>query len=283
MRNGIPNYNEIVFSEEDKQEIVRLYVQEGWKTADIGSKYQCSYKTILKLLTKLNVTRRRRQIKYSLDEKYFDNIDTQNKAYTLGFLFADGYNSISKFTVSMALQESDGYILDKIRADMKQTKPLEHIDYSNKHDFGYHYGDQVRLLLFSKHLCQTLANWGMVPNKSLVLQFPDIPKKFYRHFIRGYFDGDGSLTVTNVSRPLITVTSTEEFCKKVQEILVDVLQIPGGGIYDASCHNGITKVLSISGPRQCKKVLDWIYKDAELYLQRKYDRYLKLTEYCDTH
>ena len=54
-----------------------------------------------------------------MDEKYFDNIDTQNKAYTLGFLFADGYNSISKSTVSMALQESDGYILDKIRADMK--------------------------------------------------------------------------------------------------------------------------------------------------------------------
>jgi intein/homing endonuclease len=57
---------------------------------------------------------------------------------------------------------------------------------------------------------------GMVPNKSLVLKFPDIPKEMYRHFIRGYFDGDGSLCLHINKRgkfqPLLSITSTDDFC-----------------------------------------------------------------------
>lgn len=177
----------------------------------------------------------------------------------------------------MSLQEEDGYILEKMRQCIQSEKQLEYLDYSEKHDFGYKYKNQYRLLLFSKHICNTLNNIGMIPNKSLKLVFPDIDKTLYKYFILGYFDGDGSFvshyTKDNKFHPLITFTSTYEFCKKLQEILIDELHINGGNVYDSSCHNGITSVLSISGTVQTKKILDWMYEDAPMYLTRKYEKY----------
>ena len=55
----------------------------------------------------------------------------------------------------------------------------------------------------------------------------------------------------------------------------DKLCIPCGNIYDAQCHNGITKVLSISGRFQTNIVLDWLYVDSHIYLERKYEKYKK--------
>ena len=208
---------------------------------------------------------------------FFDKIDNQDKAYILGFLYADGCNYKPKQTVSMSLQEEDFDILEKIRVCMGNEHPLEYIDYSNKHDFGYTYKNQYRMLIFSKHMCDSLDNIGMTPNKSLTLEFPMIDKELYRHFIRGYFDGDGSVYqsfVNENNKPVtLTITSTLLFLEKIKQIISDELGIYAG-IYDASNHNGITKVLSMS-TEASNIFLDWLYLDANLYMQRKYDRYIK--------
>lgn len=135
-----------------------------------------------------------------------------------------------------------------------------------------------RLLLFSKHMCNTLNNLGMIPAKSLKLKFPEwLDKKLYSHFIRGYFDGDGSLCVYQKQngkyQPTLTITSTNDFCNRCLEIMRNELHI-GGGVYDAASHNGITKVLSISGFVQLEKVLNWLYDDADLYMKRKHDIFI---------
>ena len=275
------NYSKIIFSDEEEKEIVDMYVKQKMSTVAIGKIYGCTHKPITKVLKKYEINRvgnGRRQ--YNLNEHYFDKIDTPNKAYILGFLYADGYNGREKATVTMSLQEEDGYILEQIRQELESEKPLEYLDYSNKHDFGYTYKNQYRLLMFSAHMCDQLASLGMVPNKSLVLEFPSIPEHLYSHFIRGYFDGDGSLclhiTKTGRKQSLITFTSTDSLCYEIQSILKQVLDISGGGIYDASCHNGVTKVLSYCGNRQVKTILDYLYKDADMYLTRKHDKYLSI-------
>lgn len=133
------------------------------------------------------------------------------------------------------------------------------------------------LNMYSAHICRSLTNLGVVKNKSLVLEFPDISPNLYSHFLRGYFDGDGSLyryaKNENNKRITLTFTSTEQFCVKIKEIVEKELGIYCG-IYDASCHNGITKVASLSGT-SAMKLMDWMYKDADLYLDRKYKRYLE--------
>lgn len=273
-----PNYNEIIFSENEEKNIIDLYQNKNMSTVKIGKKYGCSHKKIAKVLEAYNIPRTgisRR--KYRINENFFDKIDNQDKAYILGFLYADGCNYKPKQTVSMSLQEEDFDILEKIRVCMGNEHPLEYIDYSNKHDFGYTYKNQYRMLIFSKHMCDSLDNIGMTPNKSLTLEFPRIDKELYRHFIRGYFDGDGSVYqsfVNENNKPVtLTITSTLLFLEKIKQIVSDELGIYAG-IYDASNHNGITKVLSMS-TEASNIFLDWLYLDANLYMQRKYDRYIK--------
>lgn len=187
-----PRYNEIIFLDIEEQNIVDMYTEQNMSTVKIAKVYGCNHHKIEHILEKHDIPRTgASRRKYKLNEAYFDFIDNQNKAYILGFLFADGYNSIPKHTVTMSLQEDDKEILEKIRCEIGSEKELEFLDYSNKHDFGYTYKNQWRLNMFSKHMCDSLDKLGMHQNKSLILEFPDIDKSLYRHFIRGYFDGDG--------------------------------------------------------------------------------------------
>lgn len=267
-------YNEIVFTYEEEEKICNIY-KSGMSTVKIGKEFGVSHKKIARILDSYGIKRvgngRR---KYSLNENYFDKIDTPNKAYVLGFLYADGNNNLTKQTISMSLQEDDFEILEAIRKEIGSEKPLKFIDYSNKHDFGYTYKNQYRLLMHSKHMSETLRDLGMVPNKSLVLEFPKIDPELYSHFIRGYFDGDGSVhfSTTIHSNCLVTITSTLPFCEKIKAILETELKVHIG-IRDASNNNGITKVAYVSGKNQLKKIYNYLYKDASLFMSRKYQKF----------
>lgn len=269
------NYKKYIFTEKQKDLIVDLYNKMG-SSVDVGTLFGVGHKVITKVLDEKGIKRtaaKRRQ--YKINEHYFDVIDTPNKAYILGFLYADGSNTISKGTIAMSLEENDKDILEQIRKEIESERPLEFLDYSNKHDFGYTYKNQYRLLLFSAHMCKALESHGMVPNKSLVLKFPTLDKNLISHFIRGYFDGDGCVCQGKIlTNFLVTITSTNDFCIKLKEVIESEIGI-NCHIYNASNNNGVTKVLTTSGRFQVKTLLDWLYKDASLYLERKYNKYIK--------
>lgn len=273
------NYKKYIFSEEQKDLVVKLY-QEIGSSVDVGKLFDVGHKVITKILEEKEIARtalKNRQ--YKINENYFDKIDTPNKAYILGFLWADGCNFPKRSTISMTLEEKDRQDLDRIRCEIGSERPLEFIDYSNKHDFGYTYKNQYRLLLFSSHMCKVLEAIGMVPNKSLIVDFPILSNELNRHFIRGLFDGDGSVCRTQYRnrqsyQHTLTITSTLMVCEKLVDIIENTLGI-NCHIYDASNHNGVTKVFNISGKNQIKKFMDWIYDGADLKLQRKYDRYIQ--------
>ena len=280
--NNKPKYNEIVFTKEQEEQIIEMYKNQDISTVGIGKLFGVSHKVISKVLEKNNIPRTKTgHRKYHFDEHYFDVINTPNKAYILGLLYADGYNSLDKLTIRLQLQYTDKEILELIRKELNLEKPLKFIKCSDKvASNGYVSKDMYQLEIYSKHMCKTLESYGMVQNKSLVLKFPTFfDDELYRHFIRGYYDGDGSFcphyTKNGWLQFLITITSTEDFCKNCLEIIRKHSGISGGGIYDCSSHNGITKVLSISGSIQTKAVLDWLYKDSELYIQRKHDLYIQ--------
>ena len=267
---------------EYESQICDLYVK-GWSCTRIAEAFKVYHKAINLILEEHQIQRIGNGLrKYTLDEHYFDEIDNQNKAYFLGLLYADGNNSMQKRTIRLSLNEDDKPLLERLRKEIKSNKPLDLFEQSKRHDNNnYHYRDMWTLKLFSEHLCKQLSALGVVPNKSLVLKYPNwLREDLHRHFLRGYFDGDGSLCGYKYKQNgcinhIITFTSTEDFCKSAKQILTNTLGT-NGGIYDASCHNGITKVLSISGFNQNKKILDWLYVDAEIYMKRKYDKYINL-------
>lgn len=273
------NYKKYIFTDEQKSLVTKLYKEFG-SSVDVGKMFNVSHKVIAKILEEKGIKRTAaKKRKYQINENYFDIIDTPNKAYILGFLWADGCNFPQKGTVSMSLEEQDKDILECIRNEIGSEHPLEFIDYSKKNDFGYVYKNQYRLLFFSSHMCESLENIGMVPNKSLIVTFPKISNHLIKHFIRGLFDGDGSVyrhkyKNRNSYQHTLTITSTLMLCKELVDIVKTELDI-NCHIYDASNHNGITKVFNISGKKQIKKFMDWIYNEADLKLQRKYDRYIQ--------
>lgn len=264
-------------SEDKYDEINELY-KSGLSTVKIATLYGVTHKTITKILDKMGVKRRNNGLrKYKLNETYFDKIDTPNKAYILGFLYADGSNSEKKCTISMSLQEEDGYILEKIRREIGSEKPLEFLDYSNKHDGGYNYKNQYRLLMFSRHMCDALKDKGVVPNKSLILKWPTFLRDdLYSHFLRGYIDGDGYIQPHKWEH-CVGFISTYDFCRQAQIYIENKLDIKCR-LNDAPCHNGVTTYLYIRYKDQVKQFLDYIYQDAELYLERKYNTYI--SKYC---
>ena len=275
----LPTVKELSCTEKD--EIRDMYIN-GISCPKISEKFKISHKLVGKVLDEYGIDRKYNGLrKHSLNEGYFDIIDTPNKAYILGLLYADGYNGIDKSTVRLQLVEDDVDILNRINKEIGSSKPLKYLDCSNRiYGNGYISKNMYVLEFYGTHICKSLDNNGMHQNKSLILTYPEFLREdLYSHFIRGYFDGDGSVYQNPITGSVtITITSTEQFCNTCLDILRRNLSI-GGGIYDASNHNGITKVLSICGD-QCKTVLEWLYQDAEMYIQRKYDRYIQY--YCAT-
>lgn len=149
----------------------------------------CNYNKICHILDEFKIQRVNNGLrKYNLNEEYFDCIDTPNKAYILGLMCADGCNYPPKHTAFISLQESDKNLLEKIRKEMDSNQPLRIIDQSSRNHNNYTYNNMCTYNMHSTHICDSLTKLGVVKNKSLILEFPNIPETLYSHFIRGYFD-----------------------------------------------------------------------------------------------
>ena len=122
-------------------------------------------------------------------------------------------------------------------------------------------------------MSDVLNNLGVIPNKSLYLSFPTwLDESLYSHFIRGYIDGDGWIS-KNPKAPRIELVGTESFCHSLYNIIFDKFDIKPAIRKRYKDSNTTTRQLDFGGRKQVKMFLDWIYKDADLYLNRKYNIY----------
>ena len=265
--------SKVAISEFDEQKIIELY-KNGMIIDDIANKFNIGYRRISDILKKHNIPilqSYERQRKYFLNENYFDCIDTQDKAYLLGLLYADGCNYNGHITIR--LQERDRDILDKMNSILCSNRPLRFIDYSSR---GNGSQNQYSLDIVNKYMSNQLSSLGMIPNKSLVLEFPKwMDEELYPHFIRGYFDGDGYVS-KNYNNAKLSIIGTKSFCEKVKDILYKDIGVKA---YIYLCHKNestTTRTLQISGRNQIKKFLNYIYNNANLYLERKYNIYQSL-------
>ena len=265
-----------VWSPDQVDLIKDLYTVQAFGRRDIAKMFGVSLPVIENVMKANGIeTCNLSRHKWKLDEHYFDHIDTPNKAYMLGFIAADGCLS-NCYTLEMSLHHQDKCLLEAFNKELKSNRPLEFIDNSKKREqTGKNYGDQYRFRVQSKILYNALNALGIHSNKSLSLQFPNIPEEYLNHFVRGYLHGDGCIytgTMTD-GRPriLCNFTSTQMFCKDLQKRLYELLGV-SGSIKNLNCNN-VTATLSYGGDRQAKTVLDWIYHEADLYLDRKYQKY----------
>lgn len=209
----------------------------------------------------------------TINETYFDNIDTHRKAYYLGLLYADGTVSSTSNRVQISLQERDKDIIYQLQHDLQCDYKISLIEYNKKNP---NHQNQYCLTITNTHIHDALVKHGVIPNKSLILEFPsDLDEEFYPSFILGYIDGDGTIVK---SEKRVRLISTESFCIRIAEIVNEKFNIHCTISY---CHHRTdksTRSLQIAGGKQAKLFLDWIYSKCDIYLQRKYNIYNNL--YC---
>ena len=256
---------------EKEVEIIDKY-NNGISINKLSKEYNLDWHWIERMLIRNNIIVRRQ---YNINEKYFDNIDTPNKAYILGFLYADGCNSSNydkkRYCITITLQESDSQILYDIKNVIGYDAPIKFREYDGC--------KRATLDICNKHIVLKLHEYGIIPNKTLVLKFPQwLDENLYPHFIRGYFDGDGCITSNNrkVSPQMsVSMVGTIDMCECFVNIISNKCNI-NTHLYDSGhkeCNKAI-KIFMITGNIQCRKFLDYIYQDSDLKLNRKYKKYI---------
>lgn len=208
--------------------------------------------------------------KYNFNEHYFDIIDCQEKAYWLGFFAADGYNHVDKGCIEFRLHKQDKEILEKFKSCIEANNPI-----------GLYKQTYCNLTLYSQHLCNKLSEYGLSQAKTYTLQIPQLDYKLMRHSIRGYYDGDGCFSVTKrkdrTENSLIyqfNITGMENPLRKMQEHLINNVGVVDNGLKHRKSTIAVT--IHYSGKNVCKRILDYLYQDATIYLQRKYNKYKRI-------
>lgn len=256
----------------DIQKIESLY-KDGWSTKNIANQLNVSAESIRRVLKRNGIERRHSL--YSVNDHYFDIIDTQDKAYFIGLLWADGCNDVDKNLITITLQERDKHILDSFNDIIENTRPLYFVNKSAKNP---NWSDCYALTIISEHMSNVLESYGMVRAKSLVLEFPHwLDKSLLPHFFRGYMDGDGHIRHSGTGYGAEFV-GTDWFCENAQRILQKELGISSHLSKPNPLKN--TTLLKISTKKDSKIFLDYIYNDANLFLKRKFDSY-RLKYYGD--
>jgi hypothetical protein len=263
------------FSENKIDKICDLY-QQGVSAKSLGIKYSIDKRRVQKWVENKNLLRDKSESHRftEFNKNIFDIINSSEKAYWLGFFYADAYNCNKTNTVSVSLQTRDLKHLQKL-ANFMGLSPNK-ITYT-KNKEGHEY---FTLKMYSKHLCKTLNDKGCPQAKSFIIEYPEwLDEKLYVHFIRGLFDGDGSICKRETNEWKWSIATTKECGESIQQIILDKLKIIVN-LRNISKTNNNTYELESNGNEKVLKLADWLYKDSPeiIRLDRKYEKYLSLIE-----
>ena len=179
---------------------------------------------------------------YSVDDNYFETIDSQKKAYWLGWLITDGYvktkantcrGVVKENSISLKLQAKDRYVLEDFKKDLntdisiKTIKSRKAFEYTNKitnKTVCIKGGEQAEFRFTSAKMVQDLAKYDIHQNKTYDVVFPkELDSKYYPGFIAGVISGDGCIDIKKNRKGFIlrcTIAGTLDLVQKIREILI---------------------------------------------------------------
>lgn len=259
-----------------EKQIIELYVNDRKSGVYISKNLNIKIGNVYCILNKYNVKVRsfeEANTTNTFDKTFFDKIDTEEKAYFLGFLYADG--NVHNNVMQICLQSRDEPILQKFKEYLKSTHKIIN-------DRGY-----KRFAITSTYFTEQLKDKGCMERKTFKITFPSndiVPTHLIHHFMRGYFDGDGCITYSvypkynNSLKWNFNITSNYNFLSKFQEIFA---QKCGLEIFPIVREKRLST--DIFTMRYCGstnhtllKIIDFLYKDATIFLTRKRNKFIEL-------
>ena len=244
---------------------------------DISKKLNINYRTLYYgfkrrniEITLYDVNRR----KYDVNDNFFQSIDTEDKAYILGILLADGYIHKGN-TVCIKLKEEDILTIEYIKSMLCPTKPI----FNDKSIRGDKVFKAKKLEVCSEQLCKDLKKLGMVPRKTGIEKFPLLREDMYPHFVRGFFDGDGSVSKKSNMGP----AKSYQFyiCCTNKQFLRDMRnKLNFGKVYTEKRPTVDMHTLKFTNVKECLSLVKYMYQDCKShYMKRKA---IKCIDYANT-
>ena len=225
--------------------------------------------------------------KREIRHNFFSEIKTELQAYLLGFIYSDGSINDERHTLTIHINEKDKEIFNLFKVispeayiqDCKGYESKVTVDGSIVKNLG-----STRLSISSKILLEDLHNLGVVENKTYKeLHIPkQIPNELIKHFIRGYFDGDGCITYS-IRKPNpknreknYRVTSNVNFTAKLCNIFIDFQKyFSDNDITTNIVHvkRGDMYRLITSKRDSVIKIFHLFYDNSNFYLSRKFNKF----------
>ncbi len=249
------------------EEAIKLY-NEGSSIKELSAKFNKTPSTIRYMLKQCNVPIRsyiqNTCIRNNLDFTFFEKIDCEEKAYILGLLYADGW--VRNYEVGIELRDYDLDILKKVKSSLNCLNKITPIiqKYNNKLKYCFR--------ICSKKYCEDLVKLGCVKNKSLKLQWPtnyQVPEKYLHHFIRGYFDGDGSVSIykNNIK---VNFSGFVDFITSLRDYLSSINIVPSNKLnFGKDKVRRLFVMMEWSGKKNLQSLYKYMYSDATIYGIRK--------------
>ena len=211
--------------------------------------------------------------RYDVNHNYFDIIDTEEKAYWLGFLYADGYIRERKSgnSLEMKLSIKDKHHLELFRKSIGSNHKIVDGFNSVKYKGGISSSHMSSLAMYSSRLVESIKSQGFHSRKTFTIEQPNINDELIHHFIRGFFDGDGSFTFTENKRNGTGIACASEKFREfiINELFKNEIKI--------NYYGGIS--LLIQNKVDNNKFYKYIYNNATIYLERKKEIYERFREF----
>lgn len=261
--------------EEYKQKAIKMYIEEKLSMNKIAKILGISDTTVKKFLTEENIEIQKIRLNYSVKDNLFYKIETEEDAYWLGLLYADGNVSTKGNCIELDLKEEDKYLVEQFREYCGVTKPLaKHIIKRNNKEYV-----SYRCTFANKTAHDNLIKQGCVNAKSLILKCPtkeQVPDNLLPAFIRGYCDGDGYIRWEQIRHKEIILLGTQDFLEGIIERMKwqNIAHVRP----DGTCKNFRLEIWKM---KAVYEILSLLYKDKDLCLKRKQKVYYKAQEYME--
>jgi hypothetical protein len=250
-----------------EQEFEILELIKSNTQLEVANKLNLTLRAIKKVLEKNNLKLplyRLNKRKLNIDIDFFKKIDSNEKAYWLGFICADG--CILKTCDKVSLFVADKEVIEKYKKSLKSEHAITTCSNVDKRTNKVY--TRYGLSISSKIFKQNLINLGVTPEKTDKLEMPKIDEKYYSYFFAGLFDGDGSLTYRKSGYMICNQIGTKEVLQFLQNYL-DIKSTKLLKITENKCN-----VWKLYLYKDAEKFLNWIYQDPNFpYLQRKVNKY----------
>lgn len=256
------NFDCYIFFDEKEKQAIEEYTTTNSSYADIKKKYGYKQERMVEKLKAIDYDISRK-FKVNFNRNAFDKIEIEEDAYILGFILADGYINEDRHFLSIKVQAKDVDIVEKINNYLQSDGQI-------KDEIHGITGNIEKVVTYnSKQLVNNLKQYGLHQRKSTIeVPYTDMKDELLKHYIRGIIDGDGYIIKT---RMVIGACGSKEVMTFIKDYLTKKLNLDEDKDARVYFEEKYSIYRLYFSKKASLKVIEFLYKDANIYLNRKYE------------